>query len=288
MELPKISAGMFDDLKSRFGRGRANKDPYADELGEYDDYQDYDEYPDYGEYGYDEERDGGYAPASSQYDPYNTVTMRSVGSSRSTGPRLVSLSDANRPASSVGRTVRDPLSSSTSMGRTLIDGTAPAPSSPAATMGERSESLDAVFSSTASTATATAAATAAPAATAASSTSATLEAAAPAASYDPYAAFTGASPVSHKPVRSCVVIRPKTYGDAEKVAKTLRAGDVAVLCLAQTPADLAKRILDFSFGAATALGASADCVADKVFVLAVGPGLDDQERRGLQSQGVLK
>ena len=275
MDLPKISSGMLDGLKSRFGRGKAGNDPYGGGFDDYDDFGDVDEYPDYGEYGYDEERDGGYAPASSQYDPYDTVTTRSTGEQRSMAPRLVSLSDAKRSTAVPESLVRDPLSTRAGVGRTLVDEASSGSSSSALPRSERSESLDAVFTPTAS-----------PSA-AAESPAQAPQPAAPAESFDPYAAFTGASVVSHKPTRSCVVIRPKAYGDAERVAKVLRAGDAAVLCLTQTPDQLAKRILDFSFGAATALGASADCVAEKVFVLAVGPGLDDQERRGLQSQGVL-
>ncbi|MDO4503188.1 MAG: cell division protein SepF [Coriobacteriia bacterium] len=270
MDLPKIPTGMFDDLKSRFiGQG---KQAEYDEA--YDDYDDYDEYLDYGEYGYDEERDGGYAPASSEYDPYGSVTTRAAGAGRmGTSPNLVSISDVKRSAVVTESMGRDSLSSRTATGRTLVANTGPAPSSPAATMGEQSESLEAVFAPTVTKEAVQPAPVAEPAAAA--------------SSYDPYTAFTSASVASHKPTRSCVVMRPKVYGDAEKVAKTLRAGDVAVLCLAETPDTLVKRILDFSFGAAAALGASVDCVADKVFVVAVGPGLDDQERRGLQSQGVL-
>jgi cell division inhibitor SepF len=83
------------------------------------------------------------------------------------------------------------------------------------------------------------------------------------------------------------VILPASYGDVESVAHALKAGDVVVLGLKQTPGDLAKRVLDFSFGVASALDASVDCVADKVFVVCRGNGLSDGERLSLKSQGIL-
>ena len=37
MDLPKISSGMLDGLKSRFGRGKAGNDPYGGGFDDYDD-----------------------------------------------------------------------------------------------------------------------------------------------------------------------------------------------------------------------------------------------------------
>ena len=53
------------------------------------------------------------------------------------------------------------------------------------------------------------------------------------------------------------------------------------------PKCLSKRILDFSFGVSSALDASVDCVADKVFVISRGAALTDAERMSLRGQGVL-
>ena len=72
------------------------------------------------------------------------------------------------------------------------------------------------------------------------------------------------------------------------MARALKAGDVAVLVLAGTAPELAKRVLDFSFGAACALDASVDCPAEKVFVIARGQGLTDAERKQLAAQGILR
>ena len=106
-------------------------------------------------------------------------------------------------------------------------------------------------------------------------------------SYDPYRAYEGGGAASHKPTRKVVVISPVAYDEVEHVARTLRAGDVVVLSLRNTPNQLSKRILDFSFGVASALDASVDCVADKVFAVVRGEQLTDAERMKLRGQGVI-
>ena len=80
---------------------------------------------------------------------------------------------------------------------------------------------------------------------------------------------------------------PEQVAEVERVAKILKAGDVVVLALRNTPDNLSKRILDFSFGVSSALDASVDCVADKVFVISRGAALTDAERMSLRGQGVL-
>jgi cell division inhibitor SepF len=108
-----------------------------------------------------------------------------------------------------------------------------------------------------------------------------------ASSYDPYQAYEGAGAASHKPTRNVVVISPNAYGEVESVARNLKAGDAVVLSLRNTPSQLSKRILDFSFGVASALDASVDCVADKVFAITRGSALSDAECMKLRGQGVL-
>ena len=61
--------------------------------------------------------------------------------------------------------------------------------------------------------------------------------------------------------RILTVIKPESYADAERIAKILESGDVAVLSLRTTPEELGKRILDFSFGVACALDARVECVS---------------------------
>lgn len=107
------------------------------------------------------------------------------------------------------------------------------------------------------------------------------------ASYDPYAAYEGAGSASHKPTRNVVVLAPNSYGEVESVARSLKAGDAVVLSLKNTPSQLSKRILDFSFGVVSALDANVDCVADKVFAITRGVALSDAECLKLRGQGVL-
>lgn len=83
------------------------------------------------------------------------------------------------------------------------------------------------------------------------------------------------------------MLKPASYAEVERIAKALKAGDVVVLALRNTPDNLSKRILDFSFGVSSALDASVDCVADKVFVISRGAALTDAERMSLRGQGVL-
>lgn len=85
-------------------------------------------------------------------------------------------------------------------------------------------------------------------------------------------------------LRSVTVLKPK-HAEAERSRRP--GGDVVVLALRNTPDNLSKRILDFSFGVSSALDASVDCVADKVFVISRGAALTDAERMSLRGQGVL-
>ena len=191
---------------------------------------------------------------------------------------------------------RDPLpprkvSTSSSFGnRTMVEPAFSVPANTpngraaAAASQERSESLNALFSTTAAEVGNSEAVTAAPAAAAAT---ATAKPKPTASSFDPYKAYEGTATGTHSPTRSVTVIKPASYGEVEKVAKALKAGDAVVLALKATPDELAKRVLDFSFGVSSALDASVDCIADKVFVIARGAALSESERASLRSQGVL-
>ena len=204
---------------------------------------------------------------------------------------------------------RDPLPprrvSSTSSSyrgeRTVVDATMPAPSSPAHTAArrERSESLNALFEPSAAEAepatgkaASPAAATVGAAAASATVAVATATATAPASSqatgsFDPYEAYAGSGTPAHNPSRAISVLKPASYGEVERVAKILKAGDVVVLALRNTPDQLAKRILDFSFGVSSALDARVEAVADKVFAITRGAALTEAERLALRNQGVL-
>lgn len=93
--------------------------------------------------------------------------------------------------------------------------------------------------------------------------------------------------VTPRATRVMTVIKPESYDEAERIAKILKAGDVAVLSLRNTPADLGKRILDFSFGVACALDARVECVSAQVFALSRGVGLTEGETSRLRDQGLM-
>ena len=264
MELPKINlpgsepGGMLDNIKSRLGFAPSEPEPAHRGYDEgYDDgYDDgYDGYEDGYEEGYDG-YDDDYGE-SSRYEPYAPVTTRTSGrtSSYSSSPRLVTIDDVKAN----DRLGHSPLPETRGTGfgnRVVIDNTAPAPSSPASASAqrERSEGLDSLFTPTASASSAGA------------------------RSYEPAQA-------SGK--RNLTVIRPMAYNDVERVSKILRAGDVVVLSLKTTPSALFNRVLDFSFGVASALDAHVDCVGAKVFAITCGGALTEAEKTSLRTQGLI-
>ena len=307
MELPKIKKsehGMLEGIKSKLGFADAN--PHYDD-GYYDEgFDDYSE--EYGEYGPDYNEDdfpADDAPGS-RYEPYAPVTSRparasharsSARSSSVGSAKLVSIDDVRAHTQVPESLNRDPLpprrvtspSSGSYRGdRTMVEAAQPAPANTpiaraaAAANRERSESLNSLFTSTADDAPAPSS-SAATAGLPAVSPTATV-ATATASAFDPYA---GAAAAKYNPSRSVTVLKPASYAEVERIAKALKAGDVVVLALRNTPDNLSKRILDFSFGVSSALDASVDCVADKVFVISRGMGLTDAERMSLRGQGVL-
>jgi len=91
---------------------------------------------------------------------------------------------------------------------------------------------------------------------------------------------------SSRSTRQLDVIKPLSYSDAEQVARCLKNGNVAVISLTETRPELAKRILDFSFGVASALDAVVDRYADRVFVITRGSSLTADERELLRARGI--
>lgn len=86
--------------------------------------------------------------------------------------------------------------------------------------------------------------------------------------------------------RKLALIAPASYADAERVAQALKDRSAVVLDLSKARPDLVKRILDFSFGAASVVDANVECIADKVFSITVGAPITEGERVRLRSQGV--
>jgi cell division inhibitor SepF len=87
--------------------------------------------------------------------------------------------------------------------------------------------------------------------------------------------------------RNLTVLAPAAYGDAEKVARALKAGDAVIVDLRHTRPELGKRILDFSYGAASALDGRADKIAERIFALTTTSKLSPDEQKQLKTQGVL-
>ena len=206
---------------------------------------------------------------------YDRDYDRSYDRRGDSGPRLVSIDDVKESTRIPDRLNRDPLDRDsrenvTHYGtRSVIDETIPPVSSPAHNAALRdsqratSDGYNSLFEPTRSTDSATT------------------------GSYDPYEAYSTGASGTHSPMRSLTVVKPTVYGDVERVSKAVKAGDVVVLVMRNTPDDLSKRILDFSFGVASALDANVECPGDKVFAIARGNALSEDEKRRLRNQGAL-
>ena len=241
--------GMLGDLKSRLGLGQKDEDRYDDD---YDDYED--DYED----DYDDRNDSKYRGYGSDYKddepvggyrPISTGSSRSSRSSRDLSSNLVSIDDVKASTRVPDRFNRD----------SLDGGDTSYPSSYSSTRDSRtrSEGLDSLFEPSSSR------------------------------SYDPYEAYSTSTPGTYSSARSLTVIKPVVYGDVERVARAVKSGDVVVLAMKNTPDELSKRILDFSFGVASALEANVECPGPKVFAIARGAGITEAEKISLRSQGVL-
>ena len=91
------------------------------------------------------------------------------------------------------------------------------------------------------------------------------------------------------PATHLAIVRPTAYADVEKVANAAKAGKSIVLDVTETRNELAKRILDFTFGAASALNLNVDKAAERIFVISKGSEMLSQaERDYLREQGILK
>ncbi len=106
------------------------------------------------------------------------------------------------------------------------------------------------------------------------------------ASVDPYQAYENNTAYSHVPSRDIMVIKPVTYEDVEGIANVVRSGAIVALVLRITSDALAKRVLDFSFGVASALDARVECVANKIFVVMKGTELTLDEKHELRKKAI--
>jgi FtsZ-interacting cell division protein YlmF len=306
MELPKISlpdSSVFDSVKSKLGIG--NRDNYEEYNDEYDDeyaedYEDgyVDDYYDYSDkYGtYDDYESNGKhaAKKSTGYDsfPYETK------------PSLVSIEDVREnPGPRPTEGAYSSRQSQTAQSGYTFNGVA-------STIGtsvnfpekRKSEGLDSLFgspvpqNSNGNTAPSSIWDAQAPNTSDFASKPSAYNQASSAPynqqpttrqSYDPYDAYAGNGASFRSPTRAIIVLKPSAYADVERIAKTVRTGDVIILALRNTPDSLSKRVLDFSFGVASALSARVDCIADKVFAINCGDALTPSELTNLRNQGVL-
>lgn len=282
---PSMSASeLFGDLKDKLGFGGGRSDRHDDY---YDDpyYDDYDDSP--SGQGYD----AGYDP-DTYGDPYDRLeyTTRSTGSSRSASsrsgrysvPQLVSSGDIRATTSAYG-----------------VSEVAAKPQldvSNAARQAEEKESVSKIaedFSIPASSYTDFVSPykhTSSAGSSSAASTSSLSSASSFTSSAESSSAAAQESATAHSTstAREVTVLKPASYEDVSSVAQSVRAGHIVVLSLRQTDPALSKRVLDFSFGVASALTAQVDCIAEKTFVILQGRELTLEEKHKLAKQGVLK
>ncbi|WP_165252480.1 cell division protein SepF [Adlercreutzia sp. ZJ304] len=256
---------MFGGIKEKLGFGSRQTD------ADYDEYDEYDEYEDDYEDDYDDYDDGAYTPPHGGYGNRNTVTTREVGASV---PRLVSYSDVRD--SSRARNYSRSRTTGSVVGRTMMDSSLPRSMTPegaaevsAAASRRHANGLDSLFSSTSQKSD-----------SGASSRLGVIGAASANAALSSSTASNAAN-------RGLRILKPTEYSQVSEVASMLRAGDAVVLVFKSTPESLEKRLLDFSFGVASALGANVECIGSKVFSITVGPGLSESEQTSLHTQGIL-
>lgn len=246
----------FDELKDRLGIGEASGQAGSRPSRGRDSHDDAVDYGDYGEYGFDDSAD--YAVGNESSSSSFTASLPKLVTSDdvraniqytpSEAPEAADASQATRPNRDFGALRED---------------------------SHRSPGVNSLFEPSS--------AASAPQA-AASSTGA-------------YAQTTGSIPapassssegrVVQRPARIVTIVKPESYDDAERIAKVLKSGDVAVVSLRNTPEALGKRILDFSFGVACAFEAQVECVSGHVFVITRGAGLSDAEASRLKAQGLM-
>lgn len=87
--------------------------------------------------------------------------------------------------------------------------------------------------------------------------------------------------------RKLKVIKPVSYNSAaSEISTALKSGAAVVLCLKNTAEETSKRLLDFSFGAASICGAQVSIEADRTYALTIGAGLSQREKLLCVKEGV--
>lgn len=253
---------LLGGMKDRLGFG--GKPEWADDEAEYyeDDVMYDDEYDDYGDTGIDDRR-GGTSRRNEviSFDSYNPSNFEHVTLSSDRKPRVASYDSLDSSARARGYS--SSRSSSSSYGRNI--GTSASRRDSSRSVGEPTWSApqDPPF----------------------------LDSPAPARqSRDPYASLgSDFLKIKGDPAGRLEIVCPKAYADIEKVANAAKAGKIVILNVVDTKASLAKRILDFSFGVASALNLNVGKAAERVFVISKSSEpLSDEDREYLIAQDVLK
>lgn len=87
--------------------------------------------------------------------------------------------------------------------------------------------------------------------------------------------------------RQVAVIKPDSFEEAEIVTKTLKSGGLVIVDLREVEVALAKRFLDFSFGATSALGGSVDVLGKDVYSITTGNPIMQTELDRIKNEGLL-
>lgn len=95
--------------------------------------------------------------------------------------------------------------------------------------------------------------------------------------------------VNGTPQLPAYVLRPESYDDVETVVRRVRTKQPVALVFAGVRTEVAKRVLDFSYGFACGLGATVREVGDRVFiVLPSGCEVKESDLAKLRQEGYLK
>lgn len=87
--------------------------------------------------------------------------------------------------------------------------------------------------------------------------------------------------------RGLKILKPSSFKNVEEIADAFKNKDAVVLSLKFANAENARRILDFSFGAASICGAQVSVEPDKTYVFTIGPGLTKKEKLSCINEGII-
>lgn len=242
----------FDDIKSRFGAGRGSaSEPYGDD--QHDDY-----YGEDGDAGYEDYPAGYGQPAQDTYRGYEPSDSGNGMLGQTRRGEAESVAVYTRSGQLVGEADRHASSygAPTATGRdgAYRPGAYDTPSSYAQAQSQR------------------AAMSSVPTPAAPTSTEARVSAV-----------------LEGTPQLPAYVLRPESYDDVETVVRRVRTRQPVALVFAGVRTEVAKRVLDFSYGFACGSGASVREVGDRVFiVLPQSCEVKQTDLANLRKDGYLK